>query len=351
MPSVVEPSEHVLAALRGRVSDHLDHSPTPVPQRGVRTVDTTDRTRPSPETAYGAAGPCSWYAHQGNMATESYAVLVIKKWSEYLELVRDELKSCCFRGQADASWPVTSSVTRYLQRTGVLGESWLYQEWRSVEKFQARAHHYLKHLPADDDFLSWLALMQHHGAPTRLIDFTWSPYVAAFFALESTTGDAAVWALDGGRLRYGTVNGKDGSQIDAGKHDPREPEVLRTTYLLDNALLDKPKRPRIHRFDNLVWVGEPEPLNQRLISQSGTFALPSTINRSIEEIVDTYRGSDEILTKVILDAGTRNEALRDLDKMNINFATLFPGLDGLARSIGYMLETHWQFDPKRHSAF
>ena len=42
--------------------------------------------------------------------------------------------------------------------------------------------------------------MQHHGAPTRLLDFTWSPYVAAFFALVHTTKQAAVWAVNPKRL-------------------------------------------------------------------------------------------------------------------------------------------------------
>ena len=42
----------------------------------------------------------------------------------------------------------------------------------------------------------------------------------------------------------------------------------------------------------------------------------------------------------------RDQALKDLARMNINFSTLFPGLDGLGRSMGHMLETHWSYDPK-----
>lgn len=64
-----------------------------------------------------------------------------------------------------------------------------------LNNFQRRAHHYIDDPPELDDRLEWLALMQHHGAPTRLLDFSHSFYVAAFFSMESAEQDAAVWAL------------------------------------------------------------------------------------------------------------------------------------------------------------
>ena len=68
---------------------------------------------------------------------------------------------------------------------------WAAQEERILRIFKRKAHHFLSAGPLPDDDFEWLALMQHHGAPTRLLDFTWSPYVAAFFALQRATGDAA----------------------------------------------------------------------------------------------------------------------------------------------------------------
>src|SRR6185312_10543709 len=109
-----------------------------------------------------------------------------------------------FRGERDERWPLYSSLSRYLQNFGVAPEAWAEQEARILRIFKRKAHQYLEKPPAVDDDFQWLALMQHHGAPTRLLDFTWSPYVAAFFALVQTTKQAAVWAVNPKRLANAT---------------------------------------------------------------------------------------------------------------------------------------------------
>ena len=64
-------------------------------------------------------------------------------------------------------------------------------------EFQRGAHRYHAVTPALDQIVEWLALMQHHGAPTRLLDWTRSPYVALYFAMQGQSeGEAAVWAVD-----------------------------------------------------------------------------------------------------------------------------------------------------------
>jgi hypothetical protein len=72
-------------------------------------------------------------------------------------------------------------------------------------EFQSKARLYKSayDLPPLEDKLSWLALMQHYGVPTRLLDFTYSPYLALYFALRSRTDKekeskfVKVWAIDG----------------------------------------------------------------------------------------------------------------------------------------------------------
>ena len=91
-------------------------------------------------------------------------------------------------------------------------------------------------------------------------------------------------------------------------------------------------------------VGEPIVLNERLVAQSGTFAIPATISRPINEILAEHAEPADTIAKFILPKRIRREAIEDLRRMNILHATLFPGLDGLARSIGYDIEYHWAWD-------
>lgn len=63
-----------------------------------------------------------------------------------------------------------------------------YHEYLLTREFRLRAHHYLTDLPDDADYLEWWSLMRHYGAPTRLLDWTYSIYVATYFALEKKPG-------------------------------------------------------------------------------------------------------------------------------------------------------------------
>jgi len=98
---------------------------------------------------------------------------------------------------------------------------------------------------------------------------------------------------------------------------------------------------------NFVWLGEPYAMNRRLIAQSGTFLVPAILDKSIEEILKGYPNPKETLIKFILPADhVREKGMQELYRMNITQATLFPDLDGLARSLAYELEFHWAYDPR-----
>ncbi len=230
----------------------------------------------------------------------------VESWDEYLSWVtRYPFPGWAFRGHADADWPLTSTLTRTLIERRIKPTLWEAQEERSLRIFKRKAHHFLERTPEEDEEFEWLALMQHHGAPTRLLDFTWSPYVAAFFALESGTKDAAIWAIDPRTLGFIATK------------DVRGP-------------LAKKRR---------VLVGEPRLMNQRLTAQSGTFAVPWRLHTPVDEQLRRQHRGVRVIARFILPRTTiRDTALRELYRMNISYATLFPGLDGLAQSMRQELE-------------
>lgn len=258
----------------------------------------------------------------------SCRVLRLETWEAFRDAVTGPgFASWAFRGQADARWPLASSLHRHLHAFGVDRRAWRAQEERILRIFRRKAPNYLERLPAPDHHFEWLALMEHHGAPTRLLDLTWSPWVAAFFALEPATSDAAVWAIDPvAALRQA----RRVARASPDRLDPRHPEAFVRWYLAG-------RRP-------FVWVGEPEAMNRRLVAQSGTFAVASVIDQEIDGILAA--ADPAAVVKLVLPArAVRDHALRQLYTMNITQATLFPDLDGLARSLAYELEFHWEFDP------
>ncbi len=258
-------------------------------------------------------------------ARRSYRVFRLQSWEGFLDLVtKPPYSNWAFRGERDERWPLFSSLSRYLRNFGVLPRAWPEQEARIIRIFKRKAHVFLDKPPDFEDDFQWLALMQHHGAPTRLIDFTWSPYVAAFFALERTLADGVVWAMNPARV--------DSSRAPSpARVDPRFKGNFKRYFLKGNR--------------RLIWMGEPQNMNRRLIAQSGTFAVPGMLDVPIEEIL-ADADPENILAKIVIKNAVREVAMRELYRMNITYATLFPDLDGLARSMRYELEFHWAYNPR-----
>jgi hypothetical protein len=255
----------------------------------------------------------------------SYRVFRLQSWEAFLQLVvRPPYSNWAFRGERDERWPLYSSLSRYLRNFGVDPKAWPEQEGRILRIFKRKAHQFLDKPPDPDDDFQWMALMQHHGAPTRLIDFTWSPYVAAFFALERTVADGVVWAMN-----------------PAGIDSSRAPKPVR----MDPRVKGNFRRHFLAGKNRFIWMGEPHTMNRRLIAQSGTFAVPGVLDAPIEEILSDF-DQENVLAKLILTNAVREVGMRELYRMNITYATLFPDLDGLAKSLAYELEFHWAYNPR-----
>ncbi len=249
----------------------------------------------------------------------------LERWSDFVAQT-DALEGWAFRGHVSAQWPLVPSLTRRLLEFSPDSRLWPLREARAMRVFRRKAHIYLQDRTALDDDLRCLALMQHHGAATRLLDFTKSPFVAAFFALESAIHDVAVFALNTPAL-WGRAPDFEPTLTRA-QIDPRQPGNFER-YFAANRL-------------PVLWFGEPSEMDSRLVAQSGLFVVPGVLDQSLDVILDRYGGSETLLTKFVLDVGMRNDAMRALYRMNVTYATLFPDLDGLARSVSYELEAIWE---------
>lgn len=189
-----------------------------------------------------------------------------------------------------------------------------------ISLFRSHAHLYLPTVPKEHEEnkekLEWLSIMQHHGTPTRLLDFTFSPYIAAYFALEKGQDDCCVYAL---KHQYFT-------EID-------EEHFKGTGY--------KTKVFEDQRGEkSFFFPYEPKMRNERLVCQQGLFLVPSTNYMTIDDLLLNYSIDVEVCIKYILSRSMRYEGLRKLRMMNISAATLFPGIDGFCRSLRFqILET------------
>ena len=248
----------------------------------------------------------------------------ITSWDEFTALT-SQLDGWAFRGHLDERWPLISSLTRYLYDFMPNRKGWRAREERALRIFRRKAHNYLPDASVLNEDLRCLALMQHHGAPTRLLDFTKSPFVAAFFALEKATSNAAVFALNTPRLYNATPLGRPDLTRDA--IDPRLPGNFERHFLDNN--------------EEVIWIGEPTQMDRRLVAQSGTFVVPGVLDKSLDQILDQYSSNETLISKIVLPQAMREDAMRALYRMNITNATLFPDLEGLARSISFELEIIW----------
>jgi hypothetical protein len=110
--------------------------------------------------------------------------IVCPRWEDLVRAF-ENFEGWIFRGHCSANWSLQSTLERRAPAT----HSRVFTEYDLVRGFRRRAHNYLgvHQLPTKSG--EWLALMQHFGAPTRLVDFTRSPFVAAYFAFEDLPPD------------------------------------------------------------------------------------------------------------------------------------------------------------------
>ena len=216
-----------------------------------------------------------------------------------------------FRGLARSSYSNVSSLSR-------LQGEYARLERHLVRNFRKYAH---REAPGPTTW-DWLSLAQHHGLPTRLLDWTFSPLVALHFATASWPDDDAVLlAVDcmaAHRLLPDPLRGAL----------EREGALVFTTELLAECAKDLDELDELGRdVDPFVFFFEPPSLDERIVNQSAVLSGLSDSTCQMEEWLDSH---SELWQAWRIPADVKAEVRERLDQAHVNERVLLPGLDGLA---------------------
>jgi len=259
---------------------------------------------------------------------EPWETIEISSWKDFqAEVENFGYREWVFRGQHDGTWGIKSSLYRLFEdfqdifreykdrRRGFAKNE---HEKLLINSFQSSAHLYIDYLPEEEDLFEWCSIMQHYGAPTRLIDATFSPFIALYFALEAGSKDCAIFAI--------------------------KPDHF--TEIDKDALGEKNLKTQV--FDAKKGTGndaffvpfEPKKTNPRLVAQQGVFLVPSTNYQTFHKIISLYEESDTACKKLLIPAKLRYEGLKFLRNINITSSALFPDIEGFCKSLRFqILET------------
>jgi hypothetical protein len=236
-------------------------------------------------------------------------------WSPGLQRYRSPF---AFRGLQLADLSLASSLVR-LAQPGVNQGDVRRLELSLLRNFRKYAHAEAR---GTDSIWDWLALAQHRGLPTRLLDWTYSPLVALHFATESPVEfdeDGVVWCVN---------------FVEANKRLPKLLRRLLQTEGSDTFTVEMLGRfETLQQFDALsrrpfVVFLEPPAIDRRILNQHALFSLMSS---PIATLDDWLQAHPDLCRQVVIPAALKWEIRDKLDQANVNERVLFPGLDGLSR--------------------
>ena len=218
-----------------------------------------------------------------------------------MDILNNLGSSFIFRGHSDCKWELIPSIGRTYEAVKY------YEDWKTYEddlllRFRKYSVQYMDKVPSTD--LEWLIIAQNHGLPTRLLDWSLNPLKALFFStINGNKNDGCVWLLE--------LNGWNEESLD----------------------LEKVKSPSI-----LL----PQQINSRLISQEGCFTVHNfPIGKTHKENIPLRpisNGKNQHLLQVLVLKELKQNILKDLNLLGVNYRSLFPDFDGLSKHIKWELD-------------
>jgi hypothetical protein len=200
-------------------------------------------------------------------------------------------------------------------------------EKRIFKQFQSRAITHLPRIPGNP--WEWLAIAQHHGLPTRLLDWTRNPLAAAFFALNDRSDPRQITPdeyhdADLPEEMDKRFNDSDTENSHFDRNDCAVIYALRAPKSVDPLVVKSP-------FDGYtsVMLLNPPHLLQRIISQDGIFTIFPDPKKPLQK---------ENTRRLLVQRKDKGTFLKRLFRLGIHYASIFPDMDGIAKHLAWRMQ-------------
>ena len=250
--------------------------------------------------------------------------IVVHSWDELQSAVFDDVwdekimryrDNCIYRGASDQQWDLVPSLNRVCAHDLTL-ESQVFRSFRKYGYAELAGYSGFWHL---------LPVAQHHGLPTRLLDWTYSPLVAAHFATEDTAcydRDGVIWRLDVTDFKRYLPAPLQNKLKDTGSN-------IFTIGMLEKVIPDF-KQMRALDDEPYALFFEPSSMIDRIVNQYALFSVVSDPAVLLSDIIEKRKIA---CRRIIIPREVKLEIRDKLDYINISERMIYPGLDGVCRWI------------------
>lgn len=214
-----------------------------------------------------------------------------------------------YRGQEDREWHLEPSIHR--------GEL-LSKENYVTNDFYIYVNQIESNAPAKENYAAWMSLMQHYGLPTRILDWSSSPLIACYFALEKNrenSNDSCIWVLIPRKVNIQEGFGEFVYPIDAYTVQQMLLPAFKSSAILEDKFVDK------------IIACHSVKKDLRMYSQQSSFTVHNS-KRKLEDICD-----DETLFKLVIPCDCKEKMYESVNILGISTSFIYPDMEHVSKDI------------------